>query len=262
MWVPVWGDAAPLQEGIGPMSLGLHEARARRRRKARWNTVKWLLILSLIGGSSVYAYTSGSQFAEREVAELQLTVDRLTEEVSSLREERSQLQGRVTAIEAKLSEAEERHAANVLEGPLADLVRLTREQLDAGVEPDRLAFLVRSAAKEPSCDRQSTEKRFFVKTPTASGGKSYVTFADGTLTVSAKGSTATDSRGNPEAWFAPDKPVTLSFKDLGGESSEISGLLPLEHSLVLGQRELRFNVVEGRRGYIRVAARSCDLRGG
>ena len=141
------------------MSLGFHEVRARRRRRARWNTVKWLLILSLIGGSSVYAYTSGSQFAEREVAELQLTVDRLTEEVGNLREERGRLRGRVTAIEAKLSEAERRHAANVLEGPLADLVSLTREQLDAGVEPDRLAFLVRAAAKAPSCDRQSTEKR-------------------------------------------------------------------------------------------------------
>lgn len=244
------------------MSLGLHESRARRRRKARWSVIKWLIALVAISGGAVYAYTSGSHLAEREVADLQQTVDELNDQLGTVREERSTLQNTLEDMEHKLAEAEERYQANVPGGALAEILRLSEEKLNTGVEPARLAFLIRSAANEPDCKPDSTEKRFFVKTPTSSSGKTYVTFVGGTLTVSAKGLSAKDANGKLEAWFAPSEPVTLSFTDPGGSSSEISGVLPVQHALVMGEREMRFNFVEGRRGYIRVAAQTCELEGG
>ena len=121
------------------MTLGLHESRARRRRKTRWAVIKWLFALVAISGGAVYAYTSGSHLAEREVAELQQTVDELNEELGTVREDRSKLENTVADMEGKLAEAEERDLANVPGGALAEILRISEEKLNAGVEEDKNA---------------------------------------------------------------------------------------------------------------------------
>ena len=84
-----------------------------------------------------------------------------------------------------------------------------------------------------------------------------MSFAENTITVTAEGRSATDEAGNPEAWFDPVHPITLSFTDIGGERADIKGTLPLHHAMVRGDTEYRFTVVTGDRAFVEVTAEGC-----
>ena len=68
---------------------------------------------------------------------------------------------------------------------------------------------------------------------------------------------AKSADGRPQAWFDPKKPVRLTFTAVDQPSVEHAGVLPLSHSVVLGEREFRFLVQAGRRGFVLVTAEDC-----
>jgi len=80
---------------------------------------------------------------------------------------------------------------------------------------------------------------------------------DGPDLVTGIGEPAKDASGAPQAWFDPGEPVTISFTRVGGKATEVEGLLPLTHGVVMGSTEYRFNVVTGPRGFIVVSADRC-----
>ena len=72
------------------------------------------------------------------------------------------------------------------------------------------------------------------------------------------GSAATDAENRPQAWFDPAKPLTVNFTRIGGESSAATGVLPLQHSVVLGDTEHRFVVTPAEaRGFLLITSDSC-----
>ena len=73
------------------------------------------------------------------------------------------------------------------------------------------------------------------------------------------GQSATSASGQPEGWYDPAKPVVLKFSHLGGESSEVTGMLPLHHSMLVGDSEYRFTATAGDRGFINVTADRCKF---
>ncbi|MEC9215892.1 MAG: hypothetical protein VX647_01670, partial [Pseudomonadota bacterium] len=72
-----------------------------------------------------------------------------------------------------------------------------------------------------------------------------------------RGASAKSADGRPQAWFDPSKPVRLTFTAVDQPSVERAGVLPLSHSVVLGEREFRFLVQAGRRGFVLVTAEDC-----
>ena len=132
-----------------------------------------------------------------------------------------------------------------------------RERLDGGVEESRLAFVIGAAKNERDCTATPVTRRFVVKTPIYDGPNDSVSFAQSTITVAAEGRSATDEAGNPEAWFDPVLPITLSFTEIGGKRAEIKGVLPLHHAMVRGDTEYRFTVVRGDRAFVDVTAEGC-----
>lgn len=100
-------------------------------------------------------------------------------------------------------------------------------------------------------------KRFIVRTPLHSGANDSVDFGGGAVTVTAKGNSAADANGNPEAWFDPAAPVTLRATLIDGSASEATGMLPLNHAVVAGDREHRFAVTAGATGFVNVAGETC-----
>jgi len=143
-------------------------------------------------------------------------------------------------------------------GRVATLLNNLREKLDAGVDQDRLAFLIASAANPRTCDEQPVTKRFLVRTPLYQGANDSVSFADGAIVVTAEGVAATDAQGRVEAWFDPAKPVTLHLTRIGGDTVDKTGMLPLHVSLVAGQSEYRFAAVEGPQGFVQISGDRCD----
>ncbi len=107
------------------------------------------------------------------------------------------------------------------------------------------------------CKGEPATRRFLVKTPIYQGANDSVNFAANTITVTASGVSATDDAGNPEAWFDPALPITVQFAELGGGQSDVQGILPLHHSLVINDREHKFSIVAGARGFANVTGDEC-----
>ncbi|MCG8359965.1 MAG: keratin [Kiloniellales bacterium] len=241
------------------MTLGLYEERTRRRRARRWATLKWLIALGAIGAAGIFAYESGSSLAQRQVTALSGQIADLESTVQQLEAEKGALEAARRETEQRLAAAEARYQEDVPTGALADLLTLVRGKLDEGVEVARLGFLIGAAQNQRDCDEAPVQKRFLVKTPLYAGGNDSVGFADGLIRVTGEGESALTSDGKAEAWFDDAKPITLRFIELGGKETEAAGVLPLSTSIVIGEREYRFSVSAGARGFVQVTGDSCQF---
>lgn len=117
--------------------------------------------------------------------------------------------------------------------------------------------IIRAAQPPQNCS-QAVNKRFVLSTPSYKGPQSGVTFADGTVTVSGSGDSSISSKQEKEAWFDPGKPITVVFTVIGGKKETKTGLLPLHHTIILGNKEYRFTISEGPRSFIVISSDYCD----
>jgi hypothetical protein len=243
------------------MTFGLHEDRDRRRRQRRrrvWMAMlKWSLALGAIVAAGVYAHDTGTVLARREVLRLEHERDQLNGTVTALRRDNDDLRAAVAAAKERELAWQQRYQRDVPTDSAKELLELALERLAAGVEQERLKYVIGAAENRRDCADQPTTKRFIVKTRLYEGANDSVSFADNEITVTAEGATATNDAGNAEAWFDPAQPITARFTRLGGDSSEVSGLLPLHDSVVVGEFEHRFGLVAGPRGFVIVTAGRC-----
>ena len=235
-----------------------NRTRGRRRRKILGGLLFALLVAGVLFGAGYYAWRTGEHLAARQVVRLNAEIARLNEVVTGQAAEIAALQGDLAAAETRAAELAELYQRDVPRGALGALTDLARERIDAGIEVDRLRFVIANARNDSPCRGEPETRRFLVRTPLASGANDAVAFAKGAVTVTAEGFAATDENGNAEAWFDPDRPVRVQFVRLGGEASVTAGVLPLHQSLVIDDRELRFSVIATTRGFVEVTADVCD----
>lgn len=240
------------------MTLGLNESRTRQRRQRRWRLVRWLVALALLVGAGAFAYQTGSMLARQRVVELAGQIDRLEATIAELQDEKRRLNSQLEQAKLRAGNWRTRYEEEVPKGTRQELLSLVDERLEAGVQPERMAFILSKAGNARRCEGGPQTKRFLVQTPISTGANASVSFAEGAITVTAEGASATNAQGSPEAWYDPAEPVTVRFARLGGASTEASGKLPLHHSVVVGDDEHRFTVVDGeRRGFVNVTWERC-----
>jgi hypothetical protein len=241
------------------MSLGLHENRQRRRRRFWWGVAKWVLALVLVLAAGAYSYRFGAQLAEREVVQKEERIVALEQEVSGLQQQSAGLATDLAKSREAITAWQTRYEREVPTGFVREMMALVQEKLKAGADEERLAFLVAAADKPRSCDGEPDTKRFIVTTELQGGGANdAVSFGDRAITVTAVGAAARNAGGNLEAWYDPQKPVTVTFTQLGGKTIQAEGPLPLHHSVVAGDSEFRFTALPGARGFLTVTADRCD----
>ncbi len=241
------------------MSLGLHDIQGRRRRQTRRAVARWLFTLGAIVAAAVLAYETGSGLAEREFDELEQRVADLGQRVEALEQENTDLQAGLILKERRFKDAELRYERDVPRGAVAALMGRVRAKLDAGVEEDRLAFLIDSAGKPRACDDKPVTKRFMVRTLISRGANDSVSFAKNSITISALGESALNAEGKIEAWFDPAQAVTLRLTELGGKTTVEKGKLPLHTSVIVKDKEYIYSVVAGQqRGFVEVTGDRCD----
>ncbi len=241
------------------MSLGLHENRQRRRRRFWWGMTKWSLALALIIAAGAYSYRFGSQLAEHEVVKAKEQIATLETEVAGLQQQSAALATDLAKARETISGWEARYQREVPTGFVREMMQLVQQKLEAGADQERLAFLVSAADKPRVCDEHPETKRFIVTTELQEGGANdAVSFGERSITVTAAGEAARDSSGNLEAWYDPEKPLTLAFTHLGGKTVTAKGALPLHYSVVSGDNEFRFTALPGARGFLTVTADRCD----
>ena len=237
------------------MTLGLYDTRLRRRRRIRWAVVRWILAGAAVAGAAAFAYEVGSSQEQHQLAELRAQVEDLSIRLGALRRQNTELQAGAMVVEKRLRDAQKA----IPRGPVADLLARVQEKLDAGVDIERLQFLVSAAANAPRCSGQPASKRFMVQTLLFAGANDSVSFADGTVTITARGESAVNADGNAEAWFDPAQRIKLILTLIGGRVSEVSGKLPLHTSVVVDDREHRFTASAGPQGFIQVTGERCNL---
>lgn len=240
------------------MSLGLHERRAKRRRKFWWGVFKWLVALAIIGALGVKAYYTGSDIAQRDLLAEQEKTARLTGELAEVNRSVADLQAQLANAKRSAGDWQKKYEADVPTGQLKEVLDIASAKLGKGVGMDRLRFLIGSAQNERSCDNAPVSKRFFVGTDLYSGANDSVTFAQSAITITAKGQSAKDAAGNVEAWYDAAQPLDVNFTLLGGENIQASGKLPLHHSVVVNNSEYRFSLTEGARGFVVISGDRCD----
>lgn len=216
-----------------------------------------MFFLAILVVVSAFAYRFGEQKSRRPF-------DHLEEQVAQLQAEKAESVLKAEELSAALEDArgqiaalETRYTNEVRDDTVKGLLARINEKLDAGVKPDRLAFVIGAAASPRDCDAQPSSKRFIVQTPFYEGPAGSVTFGAGAFTVTGTGQPAKDSRGNSEAWFDPAQPVTIRFAHISGQTQEVVGTLPLQKSIVVGDSEFRFSVTKGPRSFVLVAGDRC-----
>lgn len=142
-------------------------------------------------------------------------------------------------------------------GPMEELVALISTQLEEGMDPEKLAFAIRSARPPRNCTEPET-RRFVISTPAYQGADSQIEITEGGITITGSGSSAKDKDGKAEAWYDPSKSVAINFTVAGGAAVEKKGVMPLQHSVVAGARQYRFTIEEGARSFAKVTFDSCD----
>jgi hypothetical protein len=238
------------------MTLGLYDTQLRRRRRVRWATVRWVLAIAAVVGAAGFAYEVGSSQETHRLAELQTQIGDLSARLGALQQRNTDLQANVMVVEERLRDAQK----GIPTGPLADLLALVREKLDAGVEIERMQFLIGTAVNAPVCPDRPVSKRFMVQTLLFSGTNDSVNFADNRITVTARGESTTNAQGQAEAWFDPAQPIKLILTQIGGKVAEVAGKLPLHTSVVIGDEEHRFTATMGEQGFVQVTGERCRLK--
>jgi hypothetical protein len=229
--------------------------RHRRRAKERRNKII-LVVVFLMTLAGVSYWWGGENVRMSEVAYKQKSIQ-LEEEREGLEKVITDLRTEVQSTQVRYQQLDEKYKQEVPQGEFKNLTDLVRKQLNAGIKPERLAFVIESARPPKNCS-EPTQKRFVVKTPVYNGPHGTVSFGNGVVTVTGEGEAATNSNGLPEAWYDPGKPVKIVFIEIGGKRTVKEGLLPIQHSLVVGSKEHRFTVAAGERSFIAVTSDSCD----
>ena len=242
------------------MSL-LYDPEKRYRRRRLRSLLRVFFYAAVLLVVAIFAYQIGVEETKGRETRLRTQIDGL---------EAAREADRSAAVRAELDAARARSAQQLAEqaledlraqipsGDLQTLTSLVATKLDEGVPTDRLAFLIDSASQTRECGGPEA-KRFILSTPAYSGPNTSVTFAEGRITVAGDGENARSVNDGVLGWFDPEKDVTITFTLIGGEQSVVTGILPLHHSVLLGDEEFRFTVVADEQSLVRVTTDRCAL---
>jgi hypothetical protein len=232
--------------------------RRRYEERSRRQSTQFFITVALIALAFTLGLWIGREYAAAQLKSYDKQTKTQDDEIQTLQDDNTKLNGDLRAAQLRLEQLQLQMEAELpAEGPLREVIDLARKQLDAGLAPDRLAFVIRSARPPRNCTEPQS-KRFVVVTPAYQGPDTQVSVGEAGVLISAKGMSAINAAGQPEAWFDPAKPVSLTFKTLDGQSEAKSGPLPLQHTVVASGREYRFTIAEGEKSFAKITFDSCE----
>jgi len=232
------------------MSLGLARRKELQKRQSQrfWTFFKFIIILSILIGSSYFAFDTGQKIALRNMAYNSEKFTLQTTELEEMRIELGNTEAALNKIQKLLPNSE-----------IQELLLVINQKASDGINPARMNSLIAGMSKDEKCIEPTQAKRIVILTPVSQLVDSSVSFYRGLITITGKGSPTLNETGNPEAWFDPSKPITAKFTLPGGETQEVNGILPLYHSVVVQNKEYRFTLISGRRSFADITVQSCNL---
>lgn len=256
MPTPGGRQSHPLDLPVHKMSYGLYDHHRRYRRRFWGRLGKVGLWLALFGVVAGFSYLVGVEQLKSREGSMQEELANMTAARDKAERRAQQVQQIAQTQEIRANELEIRLQREVPSGELAKLTELVARKLAEGVNPDRMAYVIDQTSNPRSCARAET-KRFVLPTPIYKGANTSVAFADGSIVVTGEGVPARNQGGSPEAWYDPAKPVKVLFTDPAGKVTELNGTLPLEHTLITTDKEVRLTVGPGARSFVEVTGEIC-----
>jgi hypothetical protein len=239
------------------MSLNYYNPKDRYRQRHLQRMSGFLVVFGVMLCAGIVGYYFGKERANQDAIFLRKQVAGYTDERNAMQDMITELRTEARTATMRFEELEKTYKTAVPEGPTGDLLALVNKQLAEGMDPQRLAFLIRSARPPRNCTDPETQ-RFIVSTPLYTGTESKANIAQGGIYIKASGLSAKNEKGDKEAWYDASKAVNLEFITKDGRTEKKAGVMPLSHSIVLGGREYRFTVSEGARSFAKVTFDSCD----
>jgi hypothetical protein len=236
--------------------MSLYDSERRYRRRVWGGVIRFVLYVGVVLAAAMVSYEFGAEDIEGQRRMHQEQLLEFEQARAASEQESANLRVEVERAKLALDEWEKRYNADVPTGARRELLDLVNERLEAGVDPNRLAFFIKSAEDKRDCEEVET-KRFLVRTPLYNGANTSVTFANDAVAVTGSGESEVTDAGLPQNWYDPHKPVTLIFTRIDGQRTEVSGTLPLQQSVVHDGIEHHFLVKPGARGFAQVAAERC-----
>ncbi|GLQ05326.1 hypothetical protein [Sneathiella chinensis] len=241
------------------MSYGLGLSEKRRSVERRNRVLKFFFYLLLLSAAGAYGYFEGQAEADRRVANVEDQVLTLTRENERLNDQARDALNRQSTALAEARSWRNKYESEMPAGELRNILELVRTRMNDGLEAARLQSVIQLIQNSQNCDKKPESKRFIVNTPIFNQVANSISLNDGAVIVTGDGESFLNADGKPEAWFDPAKPVTITFRETGGKSEKITGLLPLEKSMVFGADEYRFTIESGRQSFAKVSAMRCDF---
>ncbi|MCC7304667.1 MAG: hypothetical protein IT558_00240 [Alphaproteobacteria bacterium] len=239
------------------MSLASYNPYSRYRQRLFYRLLAFVMVVAVMAVS----FFTGLMFGRERVSQDGVA---LQEQIKVISAERDTLQETVTALRTeartatmRFEQMQENYHETVKQGPAAEIMTLVNKQLEEGMDPERIEYLIRSARPPRNCTDPQTQ-RFVVSTPAYTGAESRASIAEGAIAIKGKGASARNDKGASEAWYDPSKPVTMEFTINDGRTMSKKGTMPISHSIVVGSREYRLTIAEGARSFAKVTFDSCD----
>ena len=229
----------------------------RYRKKVndtRNRILKNIIIISLLCGIS---YKIGYESVKSRETAYKTQMNIVSKDRSELEQIITSLRSDLQSSKLRYKILEEKYNNEIPTGNFKILSDLLKRQLDAGISVKRLHSTITSARPPKNCTK-ARKKRFVMRTPVYKGAHGEVSFANGAIRISGDGEAAINSSGKLEAWYDPGKKVKITFETTGGEKIVKNNLLPIYHSVVIGDKEYRFTISKGERSFINVTSDSCD----
>lgn len=238
------------------MQLHSYNPDSRYKDRAAQRFIAFLKFLAVVIISILIGFWLGRQSGAEQLIVLKDKAATLTQERDFLQESVTELSAQAQTAETRYQQLQDQVDSIIPKGPMQDIATLVREQLEQGMDPERLSFVIRSARPPSNCSEPDV-KRFVIGTLANKGPASKVSIADGAIVIDGTGKSARNEKGQPEAWYDPAQPVKITFSH-DGKKDVKRRTLPIRYSVVAGDREYRFTIESGSRSFAKVVYDSCD----
>lgn len=239
------------------MSFSNYNPHDRYRKRKAGQTVSLIVSVCVIAVIFGFGYILGKQFGAQDAVVLRKTVDELRSANETLEQEKIESLAEAKAANIRYEQLQETYEDITSNGDLQEMVDMLRSQLKDGMDARRLKFVIRSARPPQNCTDPET-KRFVMSTPAYDGADNVVSLANGLLKITGSGQSAKSKAGKPEAWYDPAKRVSIQFSTPGKKTDVKKGTMPLQHSMVVQNREYRFTIDAGAKSFAKITFDSCD----
>jgi hypothetical protein len=240
------------------MAIGQYNPRNRYRDRAIQRLNIAIISSLAVAACFGFGFFIGGQNAVVQNGSLKLEVEDLSNKLEIAQDELTLVRAEAQTASSRLEQLKSQYEREMpQEGPLREIVDIVRQQIEDGMAPERLAFVLRSARPPKNCS-DPTSKRFVVRTPAYKGADSVVSVGEGAIIVSGTGLSSKTKSGQLESWFDPTQSVQITFKSASGEVEKKNGTLPLQHSMIANGKEYRFTLAEGEKSFIKVTFDNCD----